>query len=323
MRMYQPDARRVRRTRLAGKRRHALVLAAIAIAALLSACEFDPNLPTVELNREVGVGVRPHVGRFGGDSLAMHVASRGVSENELVELSVAIGSALHGDSANPTADVSYSHAFGDARWVDVRVRNAWTPALATPRIDPAAARAAAAELGFDLTYLHWCPPYEYEIEQASPQSLSFDSTYGCILWEAPEDFAVASVTLGSERSALGPNLVFFAFVLAAATWTLAVFVNAGVRRRPVRLEAALVGIGAWVGGIMLYGAIVALLIPDPATIVAIEPGSTTAGRLLDNAATLAVWPGLVAGLVAIGLAVVVGLGALVASVVRRFRTARN
>lgn len=284
---------------------------------LLTACEFDPQVPFPEEGQGVAVGVRPEIA-YGGPlgSFRVDLHGTGVTEDQLLDLARALRSSIA--PTDGAVVVNRSGTSEDRTWLVATQASAWVPGI-EDSIDAPAIAAAADSLGLDLRYLHWCPPREYEILSTSPASHPTDPAYGCLLWNPEIGFEVTQLTLQSERGALATNLVIFLVGLVGGLWAISEFAIAAIRRRRVRWSAVGRGLALWAGLYVLYVMVMTLIIPDPLAILEIEPASSDLGRFVDGLASVVTWSAIGAGLIAIVLALATALGLAVVGVSRRLR----
>ena len=146
------------------------------------------------------------------------------------------------------------------------------PSLGPISLDGAIAHRIAVQAGFDLQYLHWCPPYNYQTVEVSERGPRIEPTYGCVVWDTESEFHTVAARLGSERGALIPNAVLHVGMLGAAVTAVVVFATPRRRRsQPWGLWMAL-----WLG-LAVIAAMVGAFVAATPTVLAIEPSSGGAG----------------------------------------------
>ncbi len=272
---------------------------AAALVVVLTGCQFQPETPVPDGDRSIVIGLRHWVNTYGNATVTAEVEGTNTSVAEITELAGEVAT-VFGGRAGSALDVRYSNQFGGV--TSVRAGLPVTESTSQGRVfnlDVAAARDSVAGAGFDLGYLHWCPPYGYDIGEVSAIGPRIEADFGCVVFDSATGFPSVAVELGSQRSALVSNAVFHVAMLGTAMAAVVLFIASRNGRRslwPVWLTAWFILAG-------LAGPLLGAFTASTSEVLALEPG----GSLADHAIGFLAWVAFLAGPTALLIIVIAGV----------------
>jgi hypothetical protein len=231
-----------------------------------------------------------YVSLYGDGGLGVDLHATDTTPEELTELAGRLAVAFGARSDSPNRGV-YVSVIGDADYVDRSIRQVRIPSREPFRLDAALAHDIAIEAGFDLQYLHWCPPMHYNIDEVSVTGPRIEPEFGCLIWNEETGFGAVNVTLDGHRSALAPNMVLHLGMLASAAAAVVIFLTKSKKRK----QPWFFWIALWFALFIVAWPIGGAVIPPTPDVLAIEPRSGFAGGLIDYSLGFIAWAGALAG----------------------------